>query len=119
MSAIAIMPAIAIQLDVDPHAWHLVCSSVVRDDVCDESAYLRQWVLWILLVELDTLERVHRLAASEGTQVWVLLSCQRLVAQAEHRLVAERFTSGADTECEKNGVIAITTHALGIGDNAH
>lgn len=34
-------------------------------------------------------------------------------------LVAERFTSGADTECEKNGVIAITTHALGIGDNAH
>lgn len=33
-------------------------------------------------------------------------------------LVAERFTSGADTECEKNGVIAITTHALGIGDDA-
>lgn len=33
-------------------------------------------------------------------------------------LVAERFTSGAETECEKNGVIAITTHALGIGTDA-
>jgi hypothetical protein len=33
-------------------------------------------------------------------------------------LVAERFTSGAETECEKNDVIAITTHALGIGNDA-
>ena len=33
-------------------------------------------------------------------------------------LVAECFTSGAETECEKNDVIAITTHALGIGNDA-
>ena len=54
---------IAVQFGVAPHAWRLVCSSVARDDVRDESTYLRQRVLWILLVELGTLERVYRLAA--------------------------------------------------------